>query len=659
VSPRPAGDPQPPAPKTTGKSLPDPIVIADCHFTPPDKQEVPAWLVGPNGTATDGKLLFIGYEIPEYKPGARVALIHLGTDNGKEKTKPVYFMPLREGSRVEENQMVAMVDPVLALNQVEVRKAKLSAAKADYEGAVALQDVYAGELSRLDRLRARNFKSVSEQEYAIAVAQKEKYKQEAFSKKEAIKVAERELSEAGTMYELHRLRNAVRSRQKKTGSHKYSIIKQIFKQPGEAVRSGDPVMQILDIGVLRAEGLVDIQHLGGIEEGMTVRVNVSRREEPIKTLPGHRGEINGLAVSSDEKDPLIISASEDKTSRVWRRNLLGEARIWYHPAAVRAVACTPKGSKHNFALTACADGSVRLWDLDTLSDQPLQTREHLSDAINCVAFSPDGTYYATGGEDNSIVLWNTETGKEVYRFDAEKGHQGAVTALHFTPDMQLVSAGRDNSIRIWVLRQRGAELKDDRAITDRSGNVPHLGVSPDGRYMLFDHGKTLQVMTLDKGRTVGGIKDPSESSPFETFATFSPDGQLILTASASESRMQLWRAPTSDQPNSREVMQFAPKDGSPATCAAFGVLSVGPKGPRQTFAVTGTKDGLIYVWVVPSREQYDKEITGVVTLKEKFIEPSTRQTRIWVEVKNEDGELNPGDTVNIVVPRAPLATARK
>jgi WD40 repeat protein len=47
-----------------------------------------------------------------------------------------------------------------------------------------------------------------------------------------------------------------------------------------------------------------------------------------------------------------------------------------------------------------------------------------------VAFSPDGKLLATGGR-GPLVLWDTTTGKEVRRFDMERG--GLVPAV-FTPE---------------------------------------------------------------------------------------------------------------------------------------------------------------------------------------------------------------------------------
>jgi WD40 repeat protein len=641
----------------------DPITLGDFHFSVIYKVDL--------ASEVDGRLLFYGEEVvgkaaPD-KDEKNIFKAKIYVDG---RDTYVRYRRLKENDFVRTDQMVALIDPTLALNQVALKRAKWMASKADFDGAVALREVYTKELDRLATLRAKGDRFVSRSEYDIAEAQRDRYIQEAKSKKEAIQVAMNEWIEAQTLLKYYALRNTVEPAEPITTKFKDSIIKTLLRNPGEAVKKGDPIMQLHYIGRLRAEGLVDDQHIHGLNRGTDVEVYPTRRREPVKTLQGHRNAINAVAVSSDGKDPFIISASEDKTAQVWKRNQ-GSMIIWQHPSAVKSVACTPRDSKKSYCLTGCADGTVRLWDLKHLSSKPLKELDLHTDAINCLAFSPDGKLFAVGSEDGTISLWETESGEKKYSFDSECCHLGAVTALHFTPDLQLVSAGRDNSLRVWTLCENGARLNEGQPISDRSGSVAQLGVSKDGRYMLFDQGKSLQVMSLKDGKTVGVIQDPSASTPFETLAEFSPDGSLVLTANASDGRLQLWRAPTGPA-RVHEVRQFVPKDStSPATCAAFGTdttltelakpdnsAQAGSGDAHDTFAVTGTKDGLVHIWAIPSRQAVEKKLMGTISLRDQFVEPSTRQGRLWVEVPNEDGDLLPGETATIVIPRVARKTKK-
>src|SRR5262249_36240363 len=103
---------------------------------------------------------------------------------------------------------------------------------------------------------------------------------------------------------------------------------------------------------------------------------------------------------------------------------------------------------------------------------------------------------------------------------------------------------------------------------------------------------------------------------------------------------------------------------SPATCAAFGIdnslvelakpESTGKAGSRdahETFAVTGAKDGSVHLWAIPSKDLVEKTLWGKISLKDRHIEASTHQVRLWVDVANEDGDLIPGETTTIIIPR--------
>src|SRR5205823_6947170 len=127
-------------------------------------------------------------------------------------------------------------------------------------------------------------------------------------------------------------------------------------------------------------------------------------------------------------------------------------------------------------------------------------------------------YFASGGEDNAVLLFRA-AGEAVYAFDADHGvdnpHQGTITALTFTPQCKLVSAARDNTLRVWSLHEKGAHL-EGAPITHRSGTVNQLGVSANGRYLLFDQGKTLQILNIEDGGTVATLDNLGGASPIDT-----------------------------------------------------------------------------------------------------------------------------------------------
>src|SRR5262249_53068887 len=125
--------------------------------------------------------------------------------------------------------------------------------------------------------------------------------------------------------------------------------------------------------------------------GMRAVIEPCRPESPRQTLVGHLQEITGVAVGWSAGKPVVVSASEDGTVRIWDLATQRERRILRHPAGVSAVACTPPSSGVSLCLSGATDGKGRLWRLDGQSSEPLLELQGRHGAgITCVAFSPDG-----------------------------------------------------------------------------------------------------------------------------------------------------------------------------------------------------------------------------------------------------------------------------
>ena len=119
----------------------------------------------------------------------------------------------------------------------------------------------------------------------------------------------------------------------------------------------------------------------------------------------------------------------------------------------------------------------------------------------------------------------------------------------------------------------------------------------------------------------------------------------VLTASPAEGRLQLWKAPV-DGARGYEFSQFVTSERSPATSAAF--FDVDDMG-EVPFAVSGTKDGTVYLWPMPTKSEVRTHRIENVTMTQISQNVETRQIRIGVEIPNTDGKLIPGQPVTIVI----------
>jgi len=618
--------PQQSAPRSQGEGLwgaaTNFIVIPNCRLTTTTKEDVPS--------QRDGVLDFIGVELKEGeqpRPGEEVYEVKV--DN---TTK--HYRLLKEGDRVEAGQLLAQVDDTLARADAAIKQAKLEAARADKDASDKTRDEAEQRYYTQQKLYNNNVRgSTSLEDLRGAKLTWDKYKSEAISKQEAIKVSQQELHQALKIVEMHQIKSKISG-----------IVKIIYKHCGEAVRNAgpqDPVLQIQNFDVLHAEGMMDVQYLSAVKKGDTVIVEPTVREGARQTFSGHRLEITGVAVSKDPRKPLIVSSSDDGTIMVWQRSSGLPIRVLNNRSPVKAVACTPPGSDANLCLSGDLDGNARIWDLDSSEEKPIR---ELKDAhkgpIRCVAFSLDGKLCATGGEDSYIKLWDTATGSLLYRIPGESGapgHRSSVTSLHFTPQGELISASTDKTVRFWKLSSVNAE--EIETLQRRSIDVPQLGVSLDGKHVIDEQGaKEMRVLSWPGLRTEEILENTSQSSGFKTVALFSPDGRLLLTSSGTDGVFQLWRL---DKRRSNELRLLVPGMRSEATCAAF--------SPDGSFVVGGIKDRKVYVWPTPTKEEIDRQILAKVINVEPLLEGVDNKVRIVAELANPaDRPLVSGDLVTLV-----------
>jgi WD40 repeat protein len=540
------------------------------------------------------------------------------------------FRPVRKlqvGDHVKAKQLLALVSPKKAFDDVTMKVAKLDAADFDKKASEKKRDEYDRRYRSQLRQNQTVPGSVPKDELEATRLQRDNYDYESKTKGATVTEAQRALNAVLTDLRMHEIRAAIDG-----------DVKVIYKNhQGDAVKPLEAVLQIQNPSRVRVEGLLEIQEALKLKEGMEVYVEASRPEHPKRVISGHLDTVNCVAVSKGKK-PVIVSGSDDETLRGW--DLATGERLWLLKdlkSSVRAVACTPPASKHNLALFGTADGMVRVLDLDNPKAGTRELNERHQQAVNGVAFSPDGEMCATCSDDQTVYLWKTKSGDLLYRLPF---HRGPVTSVQFASAKRLVSVGRDSRIAVWDIESGKPPHRMDPLFVGRGGEVAHLSASPDGHFMLFDQGKELRLLSLADKQIEGTLQNPSEAMNFSTMALFSPDGKTILTNASAPGKLQLWRTPAS-QARASELRQFIWMKGT-ATCGAF--------APEDgSFAVTGTQDHQVLVWSMPGKEEVESRLKAQLTLVEKNLDTQSRQVRVWAELNSPEW-LFPGMRATMVVP---------
>ncbi|EDO18628.1 hypothetical protein Kpol_1048p59 [Vanderwaltozyma polyspora DSM 70294] len=209
-----------------------------------------------------------------------------------------------------------------------------------------------------------------------------------------------------------------------------------------------------------------------------------------KTFIGHSGTVYSTSFSAG--DEYLLSASEDKTVRLWSVQD-DKPLVSYkgHEKPVWDVEFSP--SCNNLFATASNDQTARLWSCDRV--YPLRVMAgHLND-VDCVSFHSNGRYIFTGSSDKTVRMWDINTGDSVRLF---MGHNSTVTSLSVSPDGKWISTGSDDGIiTIWDIGS-GRKLKNMRG--HGKSSIHSLSYNPEGTLLVSGGAdQSVRVWDLNKG----------------------------------------------------------------------------------------------------------------------------------------------------------------
>lgn len=246
------------------------------------------------------------------------------------------------------------------------------------------------------------------------------------------------------------------------------------------------------------------------------------------------------AVFNSAQDALIMAAAGGDVLR-WdltslEPNYLLEGEEWWRP-----VVLSPDGSRA--ISSSLMEGSV-LWDTDKANK--VAQLDYIS-RYEATSFSPDSKLFVTIGSvgevpSGLVSIYSTTSGERLARIE----HEEQVTHVSFSPDSErIVTASDDDTAVIW------------NALTgERYFRLPH------------DTDRYLDVDSIESNNDV-------------LHAEFSPDGTLLVTASANGTAA-IWNAQTGER------VHILEHGDSVVRGASF--------SPDSTRLVTTTMSGSVAIW---------------------------------------------------------------
>lgn len=309
------------------------------------------------------------------------------------------------------------------------------------------------------------------------------------------------------------------------------------------------------------------------------------------TLTGHKDSV--LSASFSAEVPWVITASRDRTARVWNSQTGEEiAQLTGHGEWVEEASLSPKGKR---AVTVSNDGKVRVWDVT--SGREIVTLSETS-AFRDFRFLPDNSKIVAVSVDGKVMAWDPETGlvtpfelsqgiasvfevrivdletrQEITAFECHTGFllssDGCTAVSNLMP---LVESGLEVQIRrvgsrgdgttiedpeseslsgLWFNREgsRVATIASELAVVwdsatgelisrlSHSDRVHAVSFSPDGDHVLTVAAEHAYLWEISTGKRVATLSGHTHRI-FE--AAFNPDGSLLVTVSA-DNTARIWK----------------------------------------------------------------------------------------------------------------------
>ena len=186
-------------------------------------------------------------------------------------------------------------------------------------------------------------------------------------------------------------------------------------------------------------------------------------------------------------------------------------------------------------------GQVEIWkwpernQLGVISDH--------ADVVYQVAWSPESATFTTASMDGSCLMVAVPGLQPIGRF---QGHSRPVLAVRYLDSNTLISAGVDQTVRLWRLAENEAPGLL-RTLDNHTGTVTAIAVSPDAK-----EDRLQRIATLGEDRTVrlwqpriGRLLRFTRLPAIPRDAAWSPDGQRLFVA-CQDGHVHLLEAATLD-----------------------------------------------------------------------------------------------------------------
>jgi WD40 repeat protein len=274
-----------------------------------------------------------------------------------------------------------------------------------------------------------------------------------------------------------------------------------------------------------------------------------------RTLPRpmlHRDAIWSVRFNHD--GTRVVTASSDKTAQIWSTETGGAlGPPLSHLEKVNDAEFSPDGE---YLATVSEDQTARLWYvkwIESVRAAPLAHVLQHTNAVLAARFSPDGSLLVTASADGSVRGWHTDGRVLFERIE----HNGPVSDVMFTNGAAPIASLSGETLRYWRFEGAIAETWplngsvagvaneqiytiDDKQLrrfsvastrsltTNLNSDCGTATVSPNGKFVACEGGRTFRVLRTDTGQPVGPVVKETEGIQGKLNAVFTRDSRFVL-----------------------------------------------------------------------------------------------------------------------------------
>lgn len=121
----------------------------------------------------------------------------------------------------------------------------------------------------------------------------------------------------------------------------------------------------------------------------------------VKRFMGHKGIVNAVDICREGNPSLAVSASDDRTCRLWDVRVRGEVGKFEDDYQITAVAYANDGK---MVYTGGIDNCITAWDARQMR-RSMAMKGHL-DTITCLSLNPKGTHLLSNSMDGTLKTWD-------------------------------------------------------------------------------------------------------------------------------------------------------------------------------------------------------------------------------------------------------------